>query len=58
MVALMGIETAKVETDGELKADLTLIETITALGANLPLFLVAKVRTLHCQKQFAADVAN
>jgi hypothetical protein len=22
------------------------------------LFLVAKVRTLHCQKQFAADVAN
>jgi hypothetical protein len=51
-VAPTGAETVKVEVDGDPKAGLTLMGTITAAGTKLPLFLVAKGLTRRCHKQF------
>jgi hypothetical protein len=42
MIAATGVETVKVEVDGERKAWLTLMGTITAAGTKLRPFLVAK----------------
>lgn len=55
-VAPTGVETVKVSVDGDPKAGLTLLGTITAAGTKLPLFLVAKGRTDRCHKQFGADL--
>jgi hypothetical protein len=41
-MAPTGTETGKVDVDGDPKAGLTLMGTITVAGTKLPLFLVAK----------------
>jgi hypothetical protein len=56
-VAPTGIETVKVEIDGDPKAGLTIMGAITAAGTKLPLFLIAKGLTRRCHEQFG-DVAD
>jgi len=53
-----GVETVEVEVDGDPKAGLTLMGTITAAGTKLPLFLVAKGRTNRCHKQFKSPTLD
>jgi hypothetical protein len=47
-----GVESVKIEVNGDSKAGFTLIEVITASGETLPLFLIAKGLTQKCHKQF------
>jgi hypothetical protein len=51
-VAEKGVESTKIEVNGDPKAEFTLIEAITASGEKLPLFLIAKGFTQKCHKQF------
>jgi hypothetical protein len=51
-VAEKGIENVKIEVNGDPTAGFTLIGAITASGAKLPLFLIAKEFAQKCHKQF------
>jgi hypothetical protein len=57
-VAATGAETVKVYIDGDPKAGLTLLGTVTAAGTKLPLLLVAKGLTSRCHKQFGIDLSE
>jgi hypothetical protein len=57
-VAEAGVETVKVHTEGDPKAGLTLLGTITAAGTKLPLLLVAKGLTSRCHKQLGIGLSR
>lgn len=56
-VAPIAIEAVQPEIESYATAGLTIMETITASGAKLPLFLIAKGLTPRCHEQFG-DITN
>jgi hypothetical protein len=51
-VAEKGVESVKIEVNGDPKAEFTLIKAITARGEKLPLFLIANGLMQKCHRQF------